>query len=241
MNHFGRKRGLLIIVPFLALFFSCSAKIEGNVRDGGSAELMLKTALEPRTIALIRSLRGFMGDASGESILDGQAISRSMSASAGIRSVSLKNTGPSALDGGISISSLDNFLVGSGAKGRFIIYTQGRDPGTSSIVILLDRNSAPEIISMLSEEVGEYLSALMAPAVTGEICTKKEYLDLVSSIYSRPLADEINAARIRATIDFPRPVTAVRGGTASGKQAVFDVPLADILSLEMPLRYEVSW
>ena len=241
MNLFCRNRLLLLIIPLLTLVFSCSARIEGSVRDGGAADLSVKTALEPRTIALIRSLRGFMGDASGKPILDGQAISRSMSSSEGIRSVSLNNTGPAALDGVIFISNVDNFLRVSGAKGRFITYTQGREPGTSSIIIQFGMDYAPEIISMLSEEVEEYLSALMAPAVTGEICTRKEYLDLVSSIYSRPLADEINAARIRASIDFPRPITSVRGGAASGNRAEFNIPLADILVLETPLRYEVSW
>ena len=126
-------------------------------------------------------------------------------------------------------------------KGRFITYSEGREPGTSSIVIVLDKVSAPELISRLSPEVEDYLSALMAPVVTGEICTRQEYLDLTASVYGRPLANEINAARIRAFIEFPRPITAVKGGTAAGKRAEFEVPLVDILVLELPLRYEVNW
>jgi hypothetical protein len=105
----------------------------------------------------------------------------------------------------------------------------------------MSRDSAPELISRFSQEVNDYLSALMAPAVTGETITRREYLDLVASIYGRPLADEISAARIQGQIDFPRPVKAVHGGTFTGRQVIFDIPLLDILVLEQPLRYEVSW
>jgi hypothetical protein len=81
----------------------------------------------------------------------------------------------------------------------------------------------------------------MAPLATGEVLSRAEYLDLVASVYGRPVADEIAGGRIRASIDFPGPVGAVRGGTFSGKRAEFDIPLLDLLVLEQPLNCEVTW
>jgi len=221
-----------------ALFFSCSARIDGVVREGGAAELKLQTALEPRTAALIRSMRGFMGEANNEPVLDGPAISGSMDAAPGVRSVSFMNTGPEAMEGGISISNVGDFLD-SGGGNRLITFTEGRE--TSSIVVTLDRNSAPEIISRLSTEVEEYLQALMAPVVLGEPDTRLEYIALISAVYGRPLANEISEAKIRASIEFPRAIKTISGGTATGRQAQFEVPLLDVLVLESPLQYEVSW
>ena len=235
-----RKLSFLFFVPLLTVLFSCSARIDGVVREGGAADLSLKTALEPRTMALIRSFRGFAGETADEPVLDGPAIGRSMAAASGLRSVSLRNTSPSALEGTISISNVGDFLSAGGSR-RFITYTEGRTAGTSSIVIVLERDSAPELISRLSPEVEDYLSVLMAPAVTGEVLTRQGYFDLLASVYSKALADEIAAARVRAYIDFPRPLTAVRGGTIAGRRAEFDIPLADLLVLEHPLRYEASW
>ena len=217
--------------------FACSARIEGLVREGGEAEISVRASLEPRTLNLLRSLRGFMGEASGTPILNGETIGKSMAAAPGIRAVSLKNTGQETLEGNISISHVGDFL--SSGNDAFITYTEGA--GNTSVVIVLDRNSAPMVISRLSPEVEEYLSALMAPAVSGERVTKQEYLDLVASIYGRPLADEIAAARIRALIEFPRRITAIRGGTSAERRAEFDVPLLDVLVLEEALRYEVTW
>jgi hypothetical protein len=81
----------------------------------------------------------------------------------------------------------------------------------------------------------------MAPAATGEPLSKVEYLDLVGSFYGKALADEIAAARITISIGFPGTVSSVKGGSFSGTQARFNIPLVDLLVLENPLEYEVVW
>ena len=231
-----KKPGCIFVFSLFTVLFSCSARIDGVVGSGGAAEISIQTALEPRTYALLSSLMGFMGEETDAQVLDSRSISRSMASASGIRSVSLKNTSPSALEGTISISNVANFLSPGDS---FISFKE--EAAASNILIVLDRSSAPLLISKFSPEVEDYLSALMAPAVLGETMTRQEYLDLVSSVYSRPLANEIAAARIRAFIDFPRPVIEVVGGTGVGKRAEFSIPLLDILVLEQPLRYEVKW
>jgi hypothetical protein len=96
-------------------------------------------------------------------------------------------------------------------------------------------------LSGLSPDIASYLEALMAPIATGEELGKAEYLRLVTSIYNRAISDEIALSRIRAAIDFPGPITNVRGGNFSGRRAEFDIPLLDILVLDTPLSYEVQW
>ena len=243
MTVFWKRSRYLIIILLAALFFSCSARIDGVLREGGAANLTLKTALEPATFTLLRSIMGFMREEGEKPVLDGEAIGRSISSAPGIRSVSLKNTSSASIEGSISLTNVGDFLAlkDGSAKSRFITYTEGRTTGSSSITIRLDKASAPEIISMLSPEVEDYLSVLMAPVVLGDTSTKQEYLDLLASIYGRPLSNEIAEAKIRVFIEFPRPVTAVRGGTATGKQAEFSVPLLDILVLEQALQYQIYW
>ena len=229
--------GLFLFFLLVIGLSSCSARIEGVVKEGGEADISVRTSLEPRTLSLLRSLRGFMGTTQDTPILDGEAISRSMAAAPGISAVSLVNTGQETLEGSILISHVGDFLSFGGNK--FITYTE--NAGIASIAVVLDRNSAPEIIPMLSPEVEEYLSALMAPAVLGDRMTRQEYIALVASIYSRPLADEIATAQIRAVIGFPRRITAIRGGNSAERRAEFDIPLLDILVLEEPLKLEVTW
>ena len=241
MTYLRKRSRYFVVLLIVAVFSSCTARIDGVLREEGSADLTLRTNLEPAAYAMIRSLMGFMGEGGTAAVLDGAAISRSLAASPGIGSVSLRNTSPSALEGSITLTDVGNFLSQKDGSSRFITYTSGRTAGSSSIVIALDRNSAPEIIPMLSPDAEDYLSMLMAPAVLGEAVGKQEYLNLLASVYGRALSNEVAAARIRLAIECPRPVTAVKGGASSGRMAQFDIPLADILVLETPLNYEIHW
>jgi len=81
----------------------------------------------------------------------------------------------------------------------------------------------------------------MAPIVTGENISKEEYLELVSSFYNNQISGEIASSRINTYVEFPGTVRSVSGGTFSGRNALFDIPLLDLFVLETPLVYEVIW
>lgn len=231
--------GIFLTVLLLA---SCSSQVNGVLREGGSAELAIVASLEPRMSILVKSLNMIMGDPDSQQILDGPSISRSMSASPGVKSVNLKNTGPSSVEGTAVIAKVEDFLYLTNGT-PFIVYSESSKNGKSTgrILISLDRETAPALIELLSGEAIDYLSALMAPAVIGEDMSKNEYLTLVGSIYGPGIASDISAAGISVSIDFPGPITQIRGGTADGAKAVFKIPLLDILVLETPQSWEVSW
>jgi hypothetical protein len=229
------------------LFPSCAARITGTVEAAGSGDFVVQAALQPRISLFIRSLSAAMGDGTApEYIIDGAAIAASMTAAPGIASVSFRNTGSAAIEGPVKISRIGDFLAAAGrpdTNKRFITFEQAAPgaAGPSRCVISLNRDSGPEILSLISPDVSDYLSALMAPIATGEALTKEEYFALVSSMYGPAIADEIRSGSIHASIQFPGPISAVQGGTWAGNRAEFDVPLADLLVLETPLVYEVRW
>ena len=231
---------LLMITP---LFCSCAGRINGSLLAGGQADLQISVSLEPRMAALIVRLASASGqEQAGANVLDGPAISASMRSAPGVGSVSLANTAPAALAGPVRISRLGDFLAhsaGRDAGSSFITFEQGPQGGRCLISLSLE--TGPAILALLSEEIGDYLSALMAPIATGEVLTKAEYLDLAAMVYSRAIADEIAQSRIRASLDFPGAVQSARGGTFSGRRAEFDIPLLDMLVLESPLSFEVTW
>lgn len=233
------------LIAGFVLLASCSAKVNGSLHEDGSADFSLWASLEPRMATLIRSLaRLNRTSPSSEQILDGPAIALSMASAPGIKSIVLKNNNPTTIEGTISLVRVDNFLAIPESQGarRFISYEQSGSGGRFRIA--LDRNSGPQIVTLLSPNVAGYLSALMAPVVTGETLSKGEYLGLVRSVYGKGVADEIVGARIQVSIEFPRPISAIRGGVvsiASKTRGEFDIPLLDLLVLENPLEYEVSW
>ena len=230
-----------VLLPGFLLCAACTARIQGALDAGGGGEFALSTALEPRMGVLIRSLSKAGGRSSPDApVLDGPAIARSMEKAPGVAAVSLRNTAPAAVEGVIGISRLADFLAPAGGGG-FISLEQGPAGRGGRLTVRLSRESGPEMLALLSPEVSDYLSALMAPLATGEVLNRDEYLELAASVYGKAVAGEIAGGRIRASIDFPGPVGSVRGGVFSGKRAEFDLSLLDLLVLEQPLRYEVVW
>ena len=251
------NRIFLVLCACLLSFLSCTARINGSLQGDGQADLQIYVALEPRITALIGGLVAAGGTMQpGALILDGPAIAASMAKAPGVASAVFKNTGPTAIEGPVKIARIGDFLApglaasaaldtARGEKGPgFITFEQATRTGASSggrCTINLSLESGPEILALISPDMGDYLSALMAPLATGEALTKTDYLTLVASVYGRGIADEISKAFFRASIDFPGPVRSVTGGTFSGRKAEFEIPLLDILVLEKPLNYEVTW
>jgi len=64
---------------------------------------------------------------------------------------------------------------------QFIQYDSTRTGG--HLRLTLDRNNGPATLALFSQDVTDYLSALMAPIATGENLSQAKYLDLVSRMY----------------------------------------------------------
>jgi hypothetical protein len=241
---FSKQFSFCGFVVFMVLLNSCSARIAGTLGEDGSADVTVRATMGPRMSALIRSISQVSSAADPDApVIDGPHIASSLSVAPGVRSAAFRNTSPSIIEGTISIAQIASFLASQTIRGGVNLITyepaQGRRPGRISIAI--DRNSSPQIIGLISPDVVDYLSSIMAPLATGEVLSKAEYLELVRSVYNKQVADEISAARIRASIDFPRAITDIRGGNYNGKRAEFDIALLDLLVLERPLRYEIFW
>jgi hypothetical protein len=231
---------IIFVFALLPLVVSCASQINGSLGRTGQAELAVGVFLQPRMTTLLRMLAAASGSATADGpILDGTAIAASMSAAPGIASVSFRNTSPVAIEGPVRISQIGDFLAPGSESGGFIVFEQGASGGRC--IITLSRETGPRILSLISPEIAEYLNALMAPLATGELLSKAEYLDLINTVYGKSFADEISQSFIRASIEFPGPIQAVRGGTFQGRRADFAVPLPDLLVLETPLICAVTW
>jgi hypothetical protein len=233
---------LLALVPLCA---ACTARINGRLNVDGAGDFAVSAGLLPRISTLIRSLAAAgSGDAAKVNadtlVIDGAVISKSMSAAPGVSSVSFKNTAPAALEGRIVISQISGFLSAGGKTGGFISFSRDGASG-GRCAITLTREKGPDMLMLLSPDITDYLSALMAPLATGEKLSKSEYLEAVESIYGRATAAEIALSSIAAAIEFPGTVQSVKGGKAAGRRAEFEIPLLDLLTLETPLFFEVMW
>ncbi|MDR1466693.1 MAG: hypothetical protein LBI40_03645 [Treponema sp.] len=240
----------LSFFPFIAAFMllsACSAQITGVISEDGAAELSIQSGLHPSMTELIHSLFK-IGGAASQNVIDANSINSSLRTSKGVKTIRFRNVTSSAIEGTLSLSNVNDFLSIAGQHSQFLTF----DPQNGRLVVALDRTSAPRIISLLSPDIVDYLSCIMAPAALEDyqyIQTKAQYLDELQNFFgsfrdkklAASLISDIKKASVHIAIDFPKDVKSVKGGRFSGKRAEFDAPLLDLLTLETPLTYEVRW
>jgi len=232
-----------ITAALLLAFSSCASQINGSLMGDGQADLQIQAELKPKITALIGRFAALSGAVKpGAPLLDGPQVAASMSQAPGVASVSFVNKTPSSIEGPVKISKISDLLASGGGKtSGFIKFEQKNSAGEGSCSVNLSLEYGPQILSLISPEIGMYLNALMAPLASGEKMTKKEYLDTVASFYGKDIADEISSGVINVSFTFPGTIQKIKGGTFTGRKAEFKIPLLDVLVLETPLNYEVVW
>ncbi|MDR2803301.1 MAG: hypothetical protein LBB22_03305 [Treponema sp.] len=238
----------IFIIMVMASCISCSTRIDGEIHSNGSAGLKLSSILLPNISRLLKTLAVNGGSANEIPVLDAGLLNKAIARITGVETAALRNTAADSVDGRIAISSLSIFLgrlsgslpVENSAKRVPFAVLKQTDYG-GNLTVTINRDTGRDFLSLISTELLDYLSALMAPVATGEVISKTEYLELVASVYGRAIADELSQAKISLSIDFPGPVENVRGGTYRGSRVEFIIHLLDILVLDVPLVYEVFW
>jgi hypothetical protein len=223
--------------------------LSGEIHTDGSAALLLQSGLFPGVNSLLKSLGP---KNSAEPVLSAALLNEALSASPGVASAALHNTTSGDVEGRVAIASMAEFFNGVPAPPPSKDAGTRRQPappavweqtagGGGRLTVNLNRDTGMEFISRISPLLADYLSALMAPVITGEVIDKAGYLELTASVYGKVVADEINRARLSITLDFPGPIEKVTGGKYRGSSAEFEIRLIDALVLEKPVFYEVRW
>jgi len=232
---------LFILLAVLVPLSSCSARIDGRLVENGTLTVLLDASLQPKMASLMGKLSGSGSDAV---LLDAAGLAASLRQAPGVAAADLRNPDPRRVAGTVLVTDLNRFLSATGpGKGqqppRFVDYESSAAAGR--ILVRLDHGAAPALLALLSPDVVDYLAALMAPAATGEVLSRDEYLDLVRSVYGDGIAAELREASIKVVLEVPGTVVAVRSGSFSGSRATVSVPLLAVLVLDRPFEYEVSW
>jgi hypothetical protein len=236
-----------LLFAVLTACISCSTKINGEIHNDGRAELVLNSVLPPAMSGLLKNLAVRSGAENGAPILDAALLNKALARMTGVETASLKNTAENRVEGGIIISDIDLFLNRSAAfsatdsakRISFAVWEQ--TPYGGSFKITMNRDTGRQFLSLLTPDIIDYLSALMAPVATGEIIDKAGYLELAASVYGKAIADELSRAELLLAIGFPGPVEYTSGGTYRGNNTEFKIPLIDLLVLDKPVVYEVRW
>lgn len=205
-----------------------------TLKTDKQVDVYYNNVINPRVASLLNELSGSSNKAA-PSLISAASVTDSLQKISGLSNILTKDRDPQGLEGSIRITNLEKLSQ----QYPFVSLTMGSDSSLFSLT--LRRDTAPQIVSSFTTEVQDYLDALMAPIVTGENLSTSEYLALLSSVYGKTIAQEIEHSHISLEIHVPGRITSVFGGVGTGNKAIFNIPLVDFLVLQKPQVYQIAW
>lgn len=220
-------RRFFVCVSFVACisFFSCTPTMEVQAQADGSYIISYDVTLGKVFMDTVASVADASTASSPFSVFDATVFQSQLS-SAGLSNVSVKT--PSANQLSISTPITEN---GRDIFSKAKLISIERVSGKKTMTLMLSPESVQAIYNTLPDVTRSYIDLFMAPVFTGDYMPKSEYVELVSMVYGKALTDELLGASISLVLASPNKKAQQR----------FSVSLVDLMLLEKPMLFSVSW
>lgn len=149
----------------------------------------------------------------------------------------------------INCTPAGEITVNAHSKAKNPIFSDffSQDKTKKRIHLNINASSFLDIVKLLPKETRDMLDLLMAPVLTGEKMSIKEYQENIAAFYGKTLADELVQSTVSLVIECPSPVIQTTTNInniktkATGKAAHISIPLTMILTLEEPIVCSIQY
>jgi hypothetical protein len=210
----------VFILPAVLVFAGCTAAVEVHAGSDKNTTVQYSASFGS---AFIHTMRSFSDDPSAP-LFDADTIAAQLRSS-GIQDAEVKTPSGTALAVSASIPAGSKNTVSAAG---LVTYNDS----SNEMTLTLSPSALAALYTSLPETIQSYIDLFMAPVFSGDSMTAKDYIELVASVYGRPLADEVAAAQVSISLYPP-------AGTGAKKS--ISVSLTDILTAQDPLVYSVQW
>ena len=238
------KQIIYTLLISLVLFSSCTMKNSVLLEKDGSGELSFELDLAPYLGEVIEQVQTLMeGDVpeTGDSFFDLEAIRAGFESNEDVVLKTLESPHELSLRGSFSFNRVESMLqkMEEGSAGEKMI-TFSQSGGVSRMDLKLNRETVNTLMSE-NEAFDNPLTQSFGPSST-EGMSRSDYLDMMEFAMGEESRMGISDSRLNVTVRTSGKITEQKGGTLIDSNTVrFDIPLLDLLMLETPLQYSLSY
>ncbi len=225
----------------LAALSSCAAGLSLAVNPDGSGTLAVDARIPDAAAARLRSYAaaGTPGSAPTAPLFDTAAVRRE-TARRGLAAVSVETPTPNRFRGSFSFRSLADLAADPELAESGILRVGSKD-GVTALSFRLSRDNARSLPLLFPGLDPYVLEALSPPALDPYPVSASEYREMLQALLGTAALGELDSAEIRVQVRAPGPVLRHSGGAVSDRTFTAVLRLMDILVLEKPLEFSVTW
>jgi len=220
---------------------SCAASMTLSIDRDGSGILAVDSRIPDVVAERLQSYRSSGGASSQSSIplFSIQAI-KEETAARGMTALIAETPSPNRFRGSFSIRSLSKVAADPVLSKAGLIQLDTME-GVSTLSFSLSRKNA-EALSALFPGIDPYiLEALSPPALDPYPVSLSEYREMLLALLGESAMKELDAATAQVQIRTPGPITRSVGGSVLDQTFSVELRLLDLLVLEKPIAFSVSW
>lgn len=249
--HKGKFIYATIYLTVLFALTGCGGRLGITARSDGKADLSVVMDTGKAASAMISSIMASLYPSGSTSVASdsagvftperAQALEKSL-AGGDAETLSAKALSSSvlSLDATVRDAASQTSASRTGVRFASVVSVEKH-----SLTLNLSPATMRALYASMDLQTRSYVDLFMAPVFTGEPMSGEEYTALIASVYGKDLAQEIADARMEITLSAPRGEKAASCSNAdaklSGRSARFSIPLLDLLVLEEPQAYRITW
>ncbi len=191
ISHAGKIRSILgITFLFFSLFFiSCQTEITLTLQKDDSLLVNFEGGAGQAFTKMISSAAGMSGEASGDFLIDANAVSYEL-AKAGFSDIQVKQQKGAS----VSISMCDK-------KQTSYIFTSGiLKCEKGRLKAAITRKSLEDFYKAADEQTRMILDLFLAPVFNDDDMSESEYIEMVGSFYGDGAAKEVNESVVKINL-----------------------------------------
>lgn len=233
---------IVLVLGVVATIFlgSCAASIDLTVNPDRSGLLSVRADIPGAAAARLQSFRAVGGDSQADvPFFDIPAI-RNEVASRGIEPLVTEGPSPNSFRGTFSLRNLEDAAADPELAGRDLLKLE-RIGDETTFSFSLSRKNAEALPALFPGLDPYVLEALAPPALDPYPVTMAEYREMLTALLGDAAMKEFDSAATKILIRTPGPITKASGGIVSGKTFLVELKLLDLLVLENPITFSLSW
>lgn len=242
-NRTLMKAALLILLAGVMLG-SCSGKMEASIRTDGSLRAAIRIEV-PKELA--PRIRQFADLPEPLPLFDEASIRAQFADRKEIILADLAVPTPEQCTSIVWIPSLEKLVTNTALVPEGMISyklqpgTGGR-PSLRELSVNLTRSNASSMFALLPGLDTRIMESLNPPALEKDGLSAADYRrNLEQVIIGKKNMPAFDACAAEIQITAPRTILSASGGTASGPVFKTRIPLFDLLTLEKPLKFTITW
>jgi hypothetical protein len=224
------------------LFFGCNAQQELHLRDDGSGTTELRMEVHEVLVRYLADLQGlFDVDPSETPIFDVEEITEVFAANDALKLVSAETPQNNVLQLQLSFTDVARIAAAQDGSNNDLLGLE-QNGQEQTLHIYLNPGTVRGLLALTPiSEVAEFL---LPPR--GEEMSRDEYVEYIvwaleeyeSAAVLRRIVSEA-AIELRVTVE--GQLVSQQGGQREGDSVVFQIPVVELLTIQEPLRYSLSY